>query len=149
MELFCCRGLAMKRWDRLAFRYGGDSMSRCTCPGSGTGLEWAGGRNCGPRPALIPSMAPILYLAPTTDSALAHVTEQIAAFQREDPLARVQVLLPRAEVAGYVRRGLGSTLFVELREFYQPLEQDQVQDDRLSLSIDHRKHDLKDEILLR
>jgi ATP-dependent helicase/DNAse subunit B len=63
-------------------------------------------------------MTPILYLASTIDTALAHMVGQIAATQREEPLARVQVLLPRAEVAGYVRRGLGNTLGVELSEFY-------------------------------
>jgi hypothetical protein len=62
-------------------------------------------------------MTATLYLAPTTDAALARARAQVQAAQQTDPLASVHFLLPTAEAIRQVHEHLGNTMNVRLRQF--------------------------------
>lgn len=63
-------------------------------------------------------LAPILYLSPTTDSALEHLLNYFQQLKAENPLAPVHILLPSSRVIHAVRRRLGQGMNLRLFEFY-------------------------------
>ena len=52
-------------------------------------------------------MSATLYLAPTTESVLAHIVDSTRGFRRERPLAPLTFLLPSGDAIRQLRRSLG------------------------------------------
>jgi ATP-dependent helicase/DNAse subunit B len=84
-----------------------------------------------------------LHLAPTNDSALAHLRAEITRRKDGDALAPVHLLLPSGQVIARLRRDLGDSINVRSLQFYGPA--------RAVLNAAHadRVHEVKDTAIRR
>jgi RecB family exonuclease len=63
-------------------------------------------------------MSAILYLAPTTDAATAHLIDYVRSHRQEQPLAPLTVLLPSGDAVRQLRRDLDNVIAVRPTQFY-------------------------------
>ena len=64
-------------------------------------------------------MASQLFLSPTTNTALAHLTNRLAVIKKQGILTPISILLPTDSIIHDLRRQLGDTIGVQLYQFYR------------------------------